>query len=131
MPKKILLITPPFTQLNTPYPASPYLKGFLTMHGYAVFQADLGIELINKIFSRDGFQELFSLAKTKSGPLSSNSLRIIRNEESYGETVGLVMRFCNTRTTRLPSASVLITFFHARPASTNCRIWSGASGAWA
>ena len=27
--KDILLITPPFTQLNTPYPATAYLKGFL------------------------------------------------------------------------------------------------------
>ncbi len=27
MPTKTLLITPPFTQLNTPYPATAYLKG--------------------------------------------------------------------------------------------------------
>jgi hypothetical protein len=27
--QKLLLITPPFTQLNTPYPATAYLKGFL------------------------------------------------------------------------------------------------------
>ena len=59
MPVKTLLITPPFTQLNTPYPATPYLTGFLKSQGYDVFQADLGIELINAIFSRDGFQKLF------------------------------------------------------------------------
>ena len=53
MPVKTLLITPPFTQLNTPYPASPYLKGFLKLHGYDVFQADLSIEVINAIFSRE------------------------------------------------------------------------------
>ncbi|MBS1128350.1 MAG: radical protein, partial [Nitrospirae bacterium] len=41
MPKNILLITPPFSQLNTTYPATPYLKGFLKLHGYRVFQADL------------------------------------------------------------------------------------------
>ena len=29
METDILLITPPFTQLNTPYPATAYLKGFL------------------------------------------------------------------------------------------------------
>ena len=26
---KVFFITPPFTQLNTPYPATAYLKGFL------------------------------------------------------------------------------------------------------
>ncbi|MBK7809088.1 MAG: hypothetical protein IPJ51_22810 [Saprospiraceae bacterium] len=26
---KVLLVTPPFTQLNTPYPATAYIKGFL------------------------------------------------------------------------------------------------------
>ena len=70
MPLKILLVTPPFTQLNTPYPATPYLKGFLNQFGYDVFQADLSIELINRIFSRDGFQKLFDLVKKKGGQLS-------------------------------------------------------------
>lgn len=59
MPIKTLLITPPFTQLNTPYPATPYLKGFLKSQGYEAFQVDIGIELINTIFSREGFQKLF------------------------------------------------------------------------
>jgi membrane carboxypeptidase/penicillin-binding protein len=63
MPKKILLITPPFSQLNTPYPASPCLKGVLTLHGYDVAQADLGIELITKILSREGFQKVFEIVK--------------------------------------------------------------------
>ncbi|MFT6323369.1 MAG: hypothetical protein ACJAWO_000921, partial [Halieaceae bacterium] len=27
MGSKILFVTPPFTQLNTPYPATAYLKG--------------------------------------------------------------------------------------------------------
>jgi len=64
MPIKTLIITPPFTQLNTPYPATPYLTGFLKSQGYDVFQADLGIELINTIFSREGFQELFAAITT-------------------------------------------------------------------
>jgi hypothetical protein len=97
MNKKILLITPPFTQLNTPYPASPYLKGFLKMQGYDVFQADLGIELINKIFSREGFQELFILAKKTDKELSRNSLQIINNERYYLQTVDQVMDFLQYR----------------------------------
>ena len=41
---KTLLITPPFTQLNTPYPATAYLKGFLDEKGVLVDQCDLSIE---------------------------------------------------------------------------------------
>ena len=97
MLKKILLITPPFTQLNTPYPATCYLKGFLRLHGYAVLQADLGIELINKIFSRDGFQELFDFAGKNGGPVSQNSLRIINNASHYLHTINPVMNFLQYR----------------------------------
>ncbi len=91
--QRILLVTPPFTQLNTPYPATPYLKGFLKLHGYDVLQVDLGIELINTIFSRERFQELFDCVKENGAPLSQNSLRIIQNEQSYLQTVDQVMNF--------------------------------------
>lgn len=49
---KFLLITPPLTQLNTPYPATTALKGFLQSQGYPTSQADLGIEMIDSIYRR-------------------------------------------------------------------------------
>lgn len=49
---KFLLLTPPLTQLGTPYPATTALKGYLQAQGYAVAQADLGIELIDRIYSK-------------------------------------------------------------------------------
>ncbi len=94
---KILLITPPFTQLNTPYPATPHLKGFLKQHGYDIFQADLGIELINRIFSRSGFQTLFELVKKDQAAISANSLRIIKNEQYYLQTIEPIMNFLQYR----------------------------------
>ncbi len=97
MINKILLITPPFTQLNTPYPATPYLKGYLKLHGYDVFQADLGIELINRIFSRDGFQKIFNAVKNNRLHISQNSLHIIENEQSYLQTVDPIMNFLQYR----------------------------------
>ena len=48
--EKLLLITPPFLQINCPYPATAYLKGYLTRAGYAVEQCDLSIETIEQIF---------------------------------------------------------------------------------
>jgi hypothetical protein len=101
MPIKTLLITPPFTQLNTPYPASPYLKGFLKQHGYEVFQADLGIEVMNAVFSNKGFQKLFDHLSTGQRQLSQNSNRILSNGQYYVQTVDLVMNFLQYRDTTL------------------------------
>lgn len=97
MLKKLLLITPPFTQLNTPYPATPYLKGFLKLHGYDVVQVDLSIELINKIFSQEGFEKLFHIVKKQIEHLSQNALQIIHNEKNYLQTVGQVMNYLQYR----------------------------------
>ncbi len=59
---RLLLITPPMTQLNTPYPATAYLTGFLRQHAtrldLEVEQADAAIELFLKIFSRAGLQRV-------------------------------------------------------------------------
>ncbi len=54
-----LLITPPFSQLNTPYPATAYLKGFLDEKGVIVSQCDLSIELFSKVFTIDFIQKVF------------------------------------------------------------------------
>jgi radical SAM superfamily enzyme YgiQ (UPF0313 family) len=54
---RVLLITPPMTQLNTPYPATAYLMGCLRKHAAGaveVAQADLSLELFLRLFSRDG-----------------------------------------------------------------------------
>ncbi|MCK4842500.1 MAG: radical SAM protein [Methylococcales bacterium] len=55
---KILLITPPMTQLNTPYPATAYLTGFLKQHGYEVSQKDLAIELFLSLLSQQGLENI-------------------------------------------------------------------------
>src|SRR5690606_38012927 len=50
--KDLLLITLPFTQLYTPYPAMCYLKGFLNTKNMSSFQMDLGFEVILELFSK-------------------------------------------------------------------------------
>ncbi len=94
---KTLLITPPFTQLNTPYPATPYLKCFLQSQGYEVFQVDLGIELSNTIFSRAGFHKLFDSISPAGRKLSRNSRHILKNKTNYVQTIEQVMSFLQYR----------------------------------
>ena len=48
---RILLITPPLMQLNTPYPATAYLKGYYAAQGHEVRQVDLGIEVVDRVLS--------------------------------------------------------------------------------
>ena len=55
-PMKVLLVTPPMTQINTPYPATAYLSGFLKQEKFSVSQRDLGLELFLKLFSRKGLE---------------------------------------------------------------------------
>ncbi|WP_330442858.1 B12-binding domain-containing radical SAM protein [Flavobacterium sp. C4GT6] len=97
MSTKVLLITPPFTQLNTPYPATAYLKGFLNTKGISCVQADLGIEVILKLFSKQGLANLFTRIEEglDAGNLqpSANSERIIALKDEYLKTIDAVMLF--------------------------------------
>lgn len=55
---RILLITPPLTQLNTPYPATAYLKGLFVAQGHEVRQLDLGIEVADRVLSKSFLQSI-------------------------------------------------------------------------
>lgn len=93
MAPSILLITPPFTQLNTPYPATAFLKGFLNKRNILSHQADLGIEVILALFSSDGFNALFTEIDSKKRKLPKNSLGIIRLRDEYIRTIDPVISF--------------------------------------
>ncbi len=90
MSAAVFLITPPFTQLNTPYPATAYLKGFLNTRNITAFQADLGIEVTLALFCKDGLQALFNRI---SGPLSDNAARIVALQDDYIHTINDVVHF--------------------------------------
>ena len=93
MAKDLLLITPPFTQLNTPYPATAYLKGFLNTMDISAFQMDLGIEVILKIFCQDGLRNIFDYAKANNSITSDNCHRINALQVDYLKTIDAVVSF--------------------------------------
>ena len=94
---KILLITPPLTQLNTPYPATAYIKGFLTGRGYAVTQADLGLQLVLRLFSVDGLKRVFAEIEAGDFDLSDNARRMLRLQNRYLATIAPVVRFLQNK----------------------------------
>ncbi|WP_445718972.1 B12-binding domain-containing radical SAM protein [Flavobacterium sp.] len=91
--KDILLITPPFTQLNTPYPATAYLKGFLNTKNISAYQMDLGIEVILELFSKEGLISIFNTVKSSEVEMSSNSERIYFLNDDYIKTIDSVIAF--------------------------------------
>ena len=89
--KDLLLITPPFTQLNTPYPATAYLKGFLNTKQISNFQMDLGIDVILQLFSAEGLQHVFIQDFSENS--SPNSQRIFALKDQYIKTIDQVILF--------------------------------------
>ena len=74
---RVLLITPPMTQVNTPYPATAYLTGCLRAHAPArveVAQADFSLALFLRLFSHDGLTavgETLAAVRGRSGRASA------------------------------------------------------------
>jgi radical SAM superfamily enzyme YgiQ (UPF0313 family) len=56
----VVLIQPPFVQLNSPYPAPYYLRSFLEQRGFHVTVLDHSIGLFERIFSRVGLERIFA-----------------------------------------------------------------------
>lgn len=92
---RILLLTPPLIQLNTPYPATAYLTGFLRSRGYDAVQADPAIELVCRLFSREGLSQIHSvLTERFAESVAPDSVHFFLSAyDDYSNTVEPVLRF--------------------------------------
>jgi len=97
LPATVFLITPPFTQLNTPYPATAYLKGFLNTKNISSFQSDLGIEVTLALFSKKGLINLFATINADTAERSENIQRITALKDDYINTIDDVILFLQGR----------------------------------
>ena len=100
MSKSVLFITPPFTQLNTPYPATAYLKGFLNTKQITSHQADLGIEVTLQLFSKEGLTQVFNLFQLTE-ITSSNAKRIFFLKDNYINSIDDVILFLQGKNSTL------------------------------
>ena len=90
---KPLLIIPPLTQLNTPYPATAYLTGFLNQQGIQSRQKDLGLDMVLEVFSKRGFERLFDAIEQGDFKLSQSLDGIVKHRPAYEITVDAVVSF--------------------------------------
>ena len=108
MSQKVLLVIPPFTQLNTPYPATTYLKGFLESKGIAVAQADLSIELFAAIFNKQFLTEAFAEAKELE---EIEFIEILEQQTKYLNKVDEVIAFLQSPSIEIAQVLSNLNYF--------------------
>ena len=97
-PLKILSVIPPMTQLNTPYPSTAYLTGFLRSRGFAAVQEDLALALVLRLFSPDGLRALRE--RIQAVPAKQRTPRVQafeRHFERYLVTIEAAVAFLQGR----------------------------------
>ena len=97
-PPTVLLLIPPLTQLNTPYPSTAYLTGFLRSRGIACEQADLGIEMVLQLFNRAGLIRVFDAVRDRKDKLPPEAIHILAAEQAYLDTIDAVVAFLQGKT---------------------------------
>ena len=107
---KVLLVTPPLTQLNTSYPATCHLLGFLRSKGLKAEQMDLSIELIQRLFTRKKLEEIFHEASNQSDLSKINKLRL-QQSDFYLRTIEPVMRFLGGKDSSLAQRFCELSFW--------------------
>src|SRR5580693_4957747 len=95
---RILSIIPPMTQLNTPYPSTAYLTGFLRSRGFDAQQADFSISLALKLLSTEGVRAIYGQVSALRAKRRTPATRFfIEHFESYVATIAPVIRHLQGR----------------------------------
>ncbi|MCU7494037.1 MAG: radical SAM protein [Ignavibacteria bacterium] len=89
---KVLLVIPPFSQINTPYPSALQLSGFLKSRGYDARTFDLSLAVALKIFSRQGLERIFSHIRSLHSQ-DEMIKRALSLSDKYISTIGPVINF--------------------------------------
>ncbi|MBP9707901.1 MAG: radical SAM protein [Oligoflexales bacterium] len=122
---EILLLTPPMTQLNTPYPATAYLSGFLKSKGKDVAQADPALELIYAAFSSSGLSDILkNISKQKIPRSKKYSIHFILHQDRYLTTADAVLEFLSGKDPTLARRIVTRNFLPEGPSFQTLEQWS-------
>src|SRR5579863_6823625 len=95
---RILSIIPPMTQLNTPYPSTAYLTGFLRSRHFHAVQADLSIGLALALLCPEGLRAIREQAQALPAKQRTPVVGFFLDHfEVYRTTVTRVIRFLQGR----------------------------------
>jgi hypothetical protein len=99
---KILSLIPPMTQLNTPYPSTAYLTGFLRSRGFEAVQEDLALALVLGFFTPQGLLEIKDQALKVPEENRSASVNFFLDYfADYQSTITLAIAFLQGRDSTL------------------------------
>ena len=122
---RVLLVTPPMIQLNTPYPATAYLTGFLRLHatdlGLEVKQADASLGLFLRLFSAPLLARMADELRRRARTIGKRSVvppaiaQFLAHAERYVDTVGPTIQFLQGRDPSLAFRIVGRTFLPEGP----------------
>jgi len=99
---RVLSVIPPMTQLNTPYPSTAYITGFLRARGVDAVQEDLALALILTLFTAEGLTRIKDVA-VKIAP-DQRSLTVqgfVEHFDRYAATIAPVIAFLQGRDSTL------------------------------
>ena len=95
---RVLSVIPPMTQLNTPYPSTAYLTGFLRSRGVPAVQEDLALALVLALLSKEGLQRVAACVKALPTSKQSTSVQSFAAQQArYLQTVEPVIAFLQGR----------------------------------
>lgn len=89
---KILIISPPFSQLNSPYASLPFLQGFLKANGKDCTVFDLGIKMTNAMYSKEGLEKLRGYIED-SRISTDETVFFLDNFKKYHESIDSLVLF--------------------------------------
>ncbi len=95
---RVLSVIPPMTQLNTPYPSTAYLTGFLRSRGFDAVQEDLALALALDLLSQQGLSalrdQLLAQAQSRHGP---RARAFLAQADRYLTTIAAAVAFVQGR----------------------------------
>ncbi|MEY2659794.1 MAG: hypothetical protein RLZZ123_966 [Pseudomonadota bacterium] len=95
---RVLCLIPPMTQLNTPYPASGYLTGFLRSRGIDARQDDLALKLVLALLGPNKLKDLRAQALALPEAERSASVnQFLDHFERYAGTIEATLGFLQGR----------------------------------
>jgi hypothetical protein len=132
MMPRLLLIQAPMTQLNTPYPATAYLTGFMKTQGVEAAQADLSLGVALRLFSADGLAQVRDALRARAVRLSDQPSplvvqRFLARADDYIRVIGAAVRFLQGRD---PSLAWRIVRRQWLPEGPRFEVLSSLGEAW-
>ena len=102
LPTRVLAVIPPMTQLNTPYPSTAYLTGFLRSRGIAAEQEDLALALVLQLLSPEGLRAVAERIKTLPAKKHTPAVQsFVAQQDRYLATIAPAIAFLQGRDSTL------------------------------